>query len=86
MGRFRVLSGCGIAGTLALSVALIGILVMAAVPVDAQIKKGKRFSKKGECQECHEKSEVGGKKKHEPFEKNECLGCHKPTAWSMLCG
>jgi len=57
--------------------AILGLLIMTTSAADAQIKKGKRFSKKGECKECHAKGDFSGSKKHEPFAKDDCLGCHK---------
>ncbi|MBU1707014.1 cytochrome c3 family protein, partial [bacterium] len=46
--------------------------------LSAQIKRGKRFSKRGACLDCHEKSEYRGRYSHSPAKKGECLSCHKP--------
>jgi len=66
--------------SLALTALLFTGLLVQFAPQDAaaQVKKGKRFSSKGNCVECHKQSDFEGDKKHQPFAQNKCLSCHKP--------
>ena len=42
--------------------------------VYAQIERGRRFSKKGDCTECHEMGKFEGDKKHKPFISHSVTG------------
>ena len=58
---------------------LLAVLLLTATfePAQAQIKRGRRFSSRGECDSCHEVGDLVGKLPHEPFATNDCKGCHK---------
>ncbi|PKK85088.1 MAG: hypothetical protein CVT49_00675 [candidate division Zixibacteria bacterium HGW-Zixibacteria-1] len=66
--------------SLTLTAFLLAGLLIQFSPQDAaaQVKKGKRFSSKGNCLECHKEADFAGGTKHKPFAENKCLSCHKP--------
>ena len=63
-----------------LSIFLVTACLILALTSDAaaQVRKGKRFSSKGNCVDCHPSEKFSGLMKHQPFDREECLSCHKP--------
>ena len=75
MKRIR---GFHLAKQLVTMLTLVLVLPLLVENTTGQIKKGRRFSAKGECEKCHEMSEFKERVKHKPFDKKECQSCHKP--------
>ncbi len=65
-------------GTLLIYLLVIGLVFGMASGAVAQVKKGKRFSSKSNCIDCHPADKFKGTTKHSPFEHKECQSCHKP--------
>ncbi|MEZ4652408.1 MAG: cytochrome c3 family protein [Candidatus Eisenbacteria bacterium] len=68
----------GIGRIVLLTIAGAFLLSVWTDSASAQIKRGRRFDKGGECTRCHEMADFPGKVRHEPFGDEDCQSCHKP--------
>ena len=62
-------------GTVILGIVFL-VTVLWPMSASAQIKKGRRFSKSGDCKSCHDVADITGDRPHEPVAKDDCKGCH----------